>query len=434
MDVAAIEEVVTTERINSFKNSEIELPTGRPGVHMFFAAPTQSSLINPIQGDAQEIKIFHKTFAGLITPFDLPIELFPEYLAMLEKDPSAVKEVKVMMRGAVAESTAKSYKSVVKKFQKYCEEKDFEFPMFSKTAVLCFVKDMFAEKVGMAFFQKLLPALALLDRVLDKPQSVLTEQVHGAVNSVIRELAKSRGIVKKATGYSFNVIKDLIGHEVLPFEQEPHRINPFHFRAIFRAVVIYCTFCRFDDFRRLTTLDFSDHGEYIHIVFEHSKNDQFGDNSSSVIPVRPDSDFCPVKIIRLYFKCFGLRFGQGSGYVNFRLCKQAGRHVPLTTVSLSASNATKYTRQLLDKHGYDSQRFTEKSMKVQGVTDLLDTGEPLENVMVSGRWKTQTTPLHYRNLSVNFRLTIARNIPLGDVQFNQPAAAGLAQEALQNGE
>ena len=281
------------------------MATGRPGVKMFFAARTQSSMNNPIQGDIQEIKIFHKTFTGLITPFDLPIEFFPEYLAILEKDPAAVKEVNVMMQGAVAESTAKSYKSVVKKFQKYCEEKDFEFPMFSKTAVLCFVKDTFAEKVGMAFFKKLIPALALLEKVLDRPNSVLTEQVHGAVNSVIRELAKSRGIVKKATGYSFNVIKDLIGQEVLPFEHEPHKINAFHFRAIFRAVVIYCTFCRFDDFQRLTTSDFSDQGEYIHIVFEHSKNDQIGDNSSSVIPARPDSDFCPVKIIRLYFQCFG---------------------------------------------------------------------------------------------------------------------------------
>ena len=108
MDVAAIEEVVTTERINSFRNSEQELATGRPGVQMFFAAPTQSSMKNPIQGDVQEIKIYHKTFAGLITPFDLPIEFFPEYLAMLEKDPSAVKEVNAMIRGAVAESTAKS--------------------------------------------------------------------------------------------------------------------------------------------------------------------------------------------------------------------------------------------------------------------------------------------------------------------------------------
>ena len=302
MDVAAIEEVVTTERIDSFRMSEREVATGRPGVKMFFAAPTQSSMDNPIQGEGQEFQTFHRKFEGLITPFDLPIEFFPEYLAMLEKDPAAVKEVNVMMRGAVAESTAKSYKSVVSRFQKYCQEKDFEFPMFSKIAVLSFVKDKFAEKVGMSFFQKIMPALALLEKVLDREQSMLTEQVHGAVNSVVRELAKSRGIVKKATGYSFNVIKDLIGQEVLPFEQEPQKINVFHFRAIFRAVVIYCTFCRFDDFRRLTTSDFSDHGEYIKIIFEHSKNDQFGDNSSSVIPVRTDSDFCPVKIIRLYFR------------------------------------------------------------------------------------------------------------------------------------
>ena len=223
------------------------------------------------------------------------------------------------------------------------------------------------------------------------------------------------------------MVKELIAKEILPHITEVSKINVFHFRSIFRAVVIYCTFCRFDDFSRLTTADFSDHGDYIHIVFEHSKNDQFGDNSTSVIPARPDSDFCPVRLIRLYFQCFGLSFGTGKDFVNFRLNKQAGRHVPLTTVSLSRSNATMYTRKLLDRHGYEGQKFTEKSMKVQGVTDLLDTGEPLENVMVSGRWKTQTTPLHYRNLSVNFRLQIAKNIPLGDVQFDQQNSQPVVQ-------
>ena len=34
-------------------------------------------------------------------------------------------------------------------------------------------------------------------------------------------------------------------------------------------------------------MDFSDHGNYIQIVFEYSKNDQFGDNSRSVIPASP---------------------------------------------------------------------------------------------------------------------------------------------------
>ena len=41
-------------------------------------------------------------------------------------------------------------------------------------------------------------------------------------------------------------------------------------------------------------------------------------------------------------------------------------------MSLAQSNATKLTRQLLIKHGFDGAKFTEKSLKVQGVTELLD--------------------------------------------------------------
>ena len=78
------------------------------------------------------------------------------------------------------------------------------------------MKEQFAAKCGMAFFQKLIPALALLEKVLDRSPSALTEQVRGAVNSIVREMAKSRGIVKKATGYSFNVVKELIAKEILP--------------------------------------------------------------------------------------------------------------------------------------------------------------------------------------------------------------------------
>ena len=83
----------------------------------------------------------------------------------------------------------------------------------------------------------------------------------------------------------------------------------------------------------------------------------------------------------------------------------------LYVILLSQSNATKCTRELLVKHGFDGSRFTEKSFKVQGVTQLLDSGEPLENVMVFGRWKQTTIPLHYRNLSENFLLSVAGRLP-----------------------
>ena len=78
MDVVAVEEVATTPGLDRVRKQEVEITTGRPGVHMFLAVLAQSMLNNPIEGEPQKIQIFHKKFDGLVTPFDLPIECFPE--------------------------------------------------------------------------------------------------------------------------------------------------------------------------------------------------------------------------------------------------------------------------------------------------------------------------------------------------------------------
>ena len=39
---------------------------------------------------ASDFLVYHRQFAGLKTPFDMPIECFPEYAAMLEEDPDCV--------------------------------------------------------------------------------------------------------------------------------------------------------------------------------------------------------------------------------------------------------------------------------------------------------------------------------------------------------
>jgi hypothetical protein len=41
------------------------------------------------------------------------------------------------------------------------------------------------------------------------------------------------------------------------------------------------------------------------------------------------------------------------------------------------------------------------------VTSLLDAGESLENVQVLGGWKSLQTLLHYRNVSLKFKLGTA---------------------------
>jgi hypothetical protein len=178
-------------------------------------------------------------------------------------------------------------------------------------------------------------------------------------------------------------------------------------------VVIYFTFCRFGDFTKLTDKEFTDGGDHIKVVFLTRKNDQMGDNSEHIIPARGDCTVCPTKVIRMYFHRFGLQFN-GSGLpANFRLQKEAGTYMRASG-QLSRSNATKYTRALLAKHGFQAETFTEKSLKVGGVTGLLDTGEPLENVQILGGWKSLQTPLHYRQASLQFKKAVASRIPVGE--------------------
>ena len=72
---------------------------------------------------------------------------------------------------------------------------------------------------------------------------------------------------------------------------------------------------------------------------------------------------------------------------------------------LSQSNATKYTKQLLLEYNDMTivERFTEKSLKIEGVTGLLDSGEPLENIAIVGCLKSSTTLMQYRNTSYKFQ-------------------------------
>jgi hypothetical protein len=49
---------------------------------------------------------------------------------MLDEDPTAVDQVNVMLRGAVAESTAAGYGAVVNRFHGFCAERGYVFLSF----------------------------------------------------------------------------------------------------------------------------------------------------------------------------------------------------------------------------------------------------------------------------------------------------------------
>ncbi len=191
-------------------------------------------------------------------------------------------------------------------------------------------------------------------------------------------------------------------------------IDCFHVRSLFRAFIIYYTFCRNSDFVKLRDSDFEDRHNYILITFRSSKTDQYFQGTNNVLPEKPDISVCPVFLTRVYFNKFGFKFAnEGNVRPKFISCQfpRKGRLFPLFDKPLHNNTATRHMRRLLAENNVPlAEKYTEKSLKASGVTALCEANEPLENVMIQGRWRSLLTPMHYRNTSSEFRLEIANRI------------------------
>ena len=351
--------------------------------------------------------------ARLQVPFGLEISDFPHIQALLEADPTLVEQANIMMRPNLSKKSIKSYSGTIRDFKDMCVRESLPFPSFDEQSIIRFLATSHKNDAPFSFYRKVIPALRALEGILGVKTSALTERVIIAKNSLMRVVAAKRKSVRKAHAFSVEVLNELIRKVVLPHQDSPWKINASDFRGIVRASVYYYCFCRYSDYEILTDKDVQDCGDHLKIFFKRSKNDQFYQGSMCVIAAQ-DSATCPVKLIRLYFQRFGLVFASDRStgtYLNFRLQKTAGSWKALPGSRLSQSAATDRMRATLAKVTPDAHKFTEKSFKVSGVTALLDAGESLENVMLAGRWRGLLTPQHYRNTSIQFRLSIARRIP-----------------------
>ena len=87
-----------------------------------------------------------------------------------------------------------------------------------------------------------------------------------------------------------------------------------------------------------------------------------------------------------------------------------GRQSVVGERQISYSHATSLLRKLVAEAGFEAGGVTDKSFKMQGVTSILDSGAPLEDVMHHGRWRTLSMPLHYKVNSEKYKKDVAKNI------------------------
>jgi hypothetical protein len=161
------------------------------------------------------------------------------------------------------------------------------------------------------------------------------------------------------------------------------------------------------------------------ITFPSAKNDQFHEGRSTVLAVN-GSNFCPVALVKLCYARFRLRFRLGQRderALNCVICRSAGRFYAdrrqVASLSVLGQNVTElfvYMRQdpTGKTHLYMGQDTTgkmHKSVKMTGVTEMLDAGVPLPDVRHHGRWTSPEMALRYKLSSQTYKRSIARRAP-----------------------
>jgi hypothetical protein len=257
------------------------------------------------------------------------------------------------------------------------------------------------------------PALTLLLELYTGGTAPLTARVDRWLAAAKRLAAENREPVKKAAELPFEVLEKMVKKVISPYLDQPEKVSAVDFRCIVKSVVIYYTFCRFSDYKQLQARHVEVQGEDLAITFPKSKNDQFHHGQSTVLKAN-GSDMCPVRLLRLYFHRFGLKFGEAHGDVTHLHCmfrKSGGRHYPDKKHAGGASLVRENLHDLLSRMGQDPSRITDKSIKMLGVTKTIEAGASTREVAHQGRWRTEDMPLRYKHNSLEYKKYIAGKVP-----------------------
>jgi hypothetical protein len=262
--------------------------------------------------------------------------------------PELYSTLQACLLAAKAPGTVTAYSGALRRFESFCVENSFPYPDFPHDALLQYVLHLVHVGASFAAFATLKPAVTYLDTTMGRPSS-FTDFLDLVLTGAKRNARAAAGPVKKAPVISVEDLQHILDRLYVPFMSHISEINPLYFRTIFRLLIEYHTLCRLNCFRQLRACHFEVVRDDILITFPHAKNDQLHQGQSSFL-VATGSVYCPVRLTKLYFRKFDLRFGSAAAdptYVNFQLRRHAATTAVIPHRSLSSTGATEHLRKLL---------------------------------------------------------------------------------------
>jgi hypothetical protein len=333
--------------------------------------------------------------------------------SVLQVEPTLQASMLACLSAAKSKGTVKNYSATVRRFESFCHLHGHQYPYFTSEAITQFILQQDVRQTGAAFICTIRPALTYLEKAMNRPTAI-TPTIGLILEGAKRRARARAGPVKKAQPLEPEDLATIL-LAVFPPEDTIGLADTVEMRTAFRSMIEYHTLCRFDCFSHLQAKHFELIKDDIMITFPMAKNDQLHQGQQTCLAAAPGSDLCPVRITKLYFRRFFLRFGEkenDSSFVNFQLRHQTMRLVPILNKSICRTTATSDLRKLCAKHGISgADKVTDKTVKVTGVTQAFTLGASETEVCHGGRWKTSAIPLRYKLNTYNFKKTIALKFP-----------------------
>ena len=333
---------------------------------------------------------------------------------ILGMHPELQASIQEMNEGPLSKGTMQNYKGTLKKLQDFCKEKKYAYDELTEQAILHFIADLNKKKASFSVVAQVKPAIQLLLQMQTGGAASFTARADRWCEAAKRKAAQRRPATRKAGEVTLDMLKGMVSRHVTKFKGNIGEADVFKMRCVTKMVVEYFTFCRFADYQQLRAKDIEETGEDLLITFPSSKNDQYHNGQSTLLK-KNGTDFCPVLIVKLYYKRMGFSFGREAGDSSYLHCvirRAAGRRYGDGKQAASQATSREEIIETMTEMGYSARGVTDKSFKMLGVTQALTAGMTLEEVAQHGRWRTTEMPLRYKHNSSDYKAEIAGKIPI----------------------
>jgi hypothetical protein len=185
-------------------------------------------------------------------------------------------------------------------------------------------------------------------------------------------------------------------------------------RTVWRLIMAYFLFARFDDVSRLQHLDLTvetSPAPHLRVHLSGGKTDQDSQGFwRYVSPNNENPDLCPVCLTSLYLHRIG---ADHSGYLVARTQLAAGRRLVLDgRYHLPYSRARQDFRTLLTTLGLDPNKYSEHSARRGAVTSASNAGLSNETLQDLVGWKSSAMPQLYTDCSLLHYLSCSAKLAL----------------------